>query len=53
MAKFGKHTLDVPNILGAYFERVHMEQGISFDTKEFTEGLTEKILMIWLKRLIV
>jgi hypothetical protein len=46
MAKFGKHTLDVPNILGAYFERVHMEQGISFDTKEFTERLTEKILMI-------
>jgi hypothetical protein len=46
MAKFGKHTLDVPNILASYFERVLSEEKIPFDRAAFAEGLMEKVLMI-------
>jgi hypothetical protein len=37
MEKFGKNTLDVPNILASYYERVFEEEGIGFDREAFSD----------------
>jgi len=46
MAKFGKNTLEVPALLGAYYERVHSEDGVEFDRDSFVKDLTQMIVRL-------
>ena len=46
IAKFGKHTLDVPNIIAAYYDRIYKEEGTLFDKEACIDGLIEKILIL-------